>query len=53
MTPLLCAKASASHTFWKIVSSAGSGYFFTVSGTPSARSSSTFSSVMPRTIFMV
>ena len=42
MTPLLCAKARASQTFWKMVSSAGSGYFFTVAATPCARSSSTF-----------
>ncbi len=53
MTPLLCAKAMASQTFWKMVSSAASGYFFTVSATPCASSSSTFFSVMPRTIFIV
>ena len=53
ITPLLCAKAMASQTFWKMVSSAGNGYFFTVSTTPCAKSSSTFFSVIPRTSFIV
>ena len=43
ITPLLCAKATASQTFWKMVSSAGSGYFCTVAvGALGACSSSTF-----------
>jgi len=45
--------ATASQTFWKMVSNAGSGYFFAVSGIPWASRSSTFFSVIPRTIFIV
>ena len=53
MMPLLCAKASASQTFWKKVRSEGCGFFCAVASVPLARRSSTFCKVMPRTSFMV
>ena len=53
MMPLLCAKASASQTFWKMVRSEGRGFFCVVASVPLARRSSTFFKVMPRTSFMV
>ena len=53
MMPLLCAKASASQTFWKMVRSEGCGFFCAVASVPLARRSSTFCKVMPRTSFMV
>ena len=39
--PLLCAKAMASHTFWKVVSNTASGYFFIADESPTRRASST------------
>lgn len=50
---MLRAKACATQTFWKIVRSAGNGYFCVVASVPLARRSSTFFKVMPRTSFMV
>ena len=52
-TPFACAKASASQTFWKIVNSVPSGYFFSVPDAAFSSNSSTFRSEMPRTNFIV